>query len=203
MITIIDYEMGNLGSVAKAFQFLGVECEVTQDPKRVVQADKIVFPGVGAFEDCIANLKKKGLDQAILQAINSEKPFLGICLGLQALFEKSEEGGAHPGLGILKGPVVKFHVNLKVPHMGWNQIIFSSGKTKNCPLLKGVSEGSYVYFIHSYYGVPEDKTVIVAQTDYEVRFASMVWKDHLFATQFHPEKSQKVGLRMLKNFAEL
>ncbi len=202
MIAVVDYGMGNLRSVEKALQAVGAKVKVTQNVQEIDQAEKVVFPGVGAMGDCIRNLKTFGLYDAVSAAAKSGKPFLGICLGLQALFEESDESGKVSGLGILAGKVVHFKNGLKVPHMGWNQISFSNKKEK-CPLLQGVEDGSYVYFVHSYYGVPKEKDVVLAQTEYGVQFASMIWKENLFATQFHPEKSQEVGLKILKNFKNL
>jgi imidazole glycerol-phosphate synthase subunit HisH len=199
-IAIIDYGMGNLRSVQKGFEKVGHQAVVTGDPAVVAAADKIVLPGVGAFEDAIAELKRKNLVAPVLDAIHAGKPFLGICLGLQMLFETSYENGRHAGLGVLKGECVRFELPAEyaVPHMGWNQL-----KIRNAPpLLRGIAEGTYVYFVHSYYVVPENAAVIAAETDYGGRFCSMVWRDNIFATQFHPEKSQAEGLKILKNFAE-
>lgn len=203
MIAIVDYGMGNLRSVSKAFESLGAEVEVTSSRERIAQADKVVFPGVGAFGDCIRNLERGGLVEAVREAALSERPFLGICLGLQALFDESEEGGLHRGLGILRGKVRRFQKAPKVPHMGWNEIEFAREEARGCPLLKGVPSASFVYFVHSYYGVPEDSALAVTETEYGERFVSTVWRGNLFATQFHPEKSQAVGLAILKNFAAL
>lgn len=201
MITIIDYGMGNLRSVAKAFEALGFQARVTQKTQEVLEAEKVVLPGVGAFGDCIKNLQAFGLYDAVNEVLHSDRAFLGICLGLQVLFEESEEGGRQSGFGVLNGRVVRFPTNLKVPHMGWNRLVFSKA-AKTCPLLKGVQDGSYVYFVHSYYGMAEDE-LSICRTDYGVLFTSMIWRKNLFATQFHPEKSQEVGLRILRNFAEL
>lgn len=203
MIAIVDYGMGNLRSVQKAFESLGIHAEVTQQPEKIAKAQKVVMPGVGAFGDCMQNLKQCGLYDSVLDAINSDRPFLGVCLGLQALFEESEEGGRHIGFGTVRGKVIRFNEGLKVPHMGWNRIFFATKKSQECPLLEGISEGSYVYFVHSYYGIAEDKKIVMTQTDYGVKFDSMIWKGNVFATQFHPEKSQSVGLKMLANFAKL
>jgi glutamine amidotransferase len=203
MITIVDYGMGNLRSVQKAFEFLGIQAEVTQESEKIAKAQKVVMPGVGAFGDCMRNLKQSGLYDAVLEAVNSKRPFLGICLGLQALFEESEEGGRYKGFGAVHGKVVRFTEGLKVPHMGWNRINFTTKLSQACPLLEGISEGSYVYFVHSYYGMAEDKNIVMTQTDYGVKFDSMIWKENIFATQFHPEKSQSVGLKILSNFAKL
>jgi glutamine amidotransferase len=199
-IAIIDYGMGNLRSVQKGFEKVGFSAVVTSDPAVVASAEKVVLPGVGAFEDAIAELKRKNLVATVLDAIHSGKPFLGICLGLQMLFETSYENGRHEGLGVLKGDCVRFELPTEyaIPHMGWNQLLIRNKP----PLLEGLNEGAYVYFVHSYYVVPTDADVIATETDYGGRFCSMVWRDNLFATQFHPEKSQTEGLKILKNFAE-
>jgi imidazole glycerol-phosphate synthase subunit HisH len=174
---------------------------VTSDPADVAAAAKIVLPGVGAFEDCIAELRQRKLVKPVLAAIDAGKPFLGICLGLQMLFDVSYENGRHEGLGVLPGEVVRFDLpkGYAVPHMGWNQLAIR----RPAPLLDGIAEGTYVYFVHSYYVVPKDAEVIAAETDYGPPFCAMIWRDNVFATQFHPEKSQAEGLRILKNFAEL
>jgi glutamine amidotransferase len=200
VIAIIDYGMGNLRSVQKGFEKVGHQAIVTSDPAVVASADKVVLPGVGAFEDAIGELRRKNLVAPVLDAINSGKPFLGICLGLQMLFETSYENGRHQGLGVLKGECVRFELpeEYAVPHIGWNQLMIRHSS----PILKGIAEGTYVYFVHSYYVVPGDAKVIAAETDYGGPFCSMVWRDNLFATQFHPEKSQAEGLKILKNFAE-
>ena len=201
MIAIVDYGMGNLRSVQKAFEKVGHQAIVTSDPAQVAAAAKVVLPGVGAFEDAAAELRRLDLVKPVLQAIDSGKPFLGICLGLQLLFDVSYENGRHEGLGVLRGQCVRFDLpkEYAVPHMGWNQLNIR----RPAPVLNGIAEGAYVYFVHSYYVVPEDAAVIAAETDYGGPFCAMVWRDNLFATQFHPEKSQAEGLRMLKNFAEL
>jgi imidazole glycerol-phosphate synthase subunit HisH len=201
MIAIIDYGMGNLRSVQKAFEKVGHQAVVTSDPAQVAAAAKVVLPGVGAFEDAAAELRRLGLVQPVLQAIDSGKPFLGICLGLQLLFDVSYENGRHEGLGVLRGECVRFDLpkEYAVPHMGWNQLNIRHP----APVLSGVAEGTYVYFVHSYYVVPTDAEVIAAETDYGGPFCAMVWRDNIFATQFHPEKSQAEGLKMPKNFAEL
>ena len=184
MIAIIDYEMGNLRSVQKGFEKGGYQAIIASDPAVVDRASHIVLPGVGAFADAAAG-----------------KPFLGICLGLQLLFEKSYEDGEFEGLGIIPGKVVRFKVpkDYKVPHMGWNQVEFR----RHPPIFSGLDDGTYFYFVHSYYVVPSDKSVIATETHYAEPFCSSIWKDNLFATQFHPEKSQADGLRVLANFAEL
>jgi glutamine amidotransferase len=207
MIAIIDYGMGNIHSVQKALQAMGAATLVTQKAQDLRAADKIALPGVGAFADAMQELQKRDLLEAIKEKVNSGKPFLGICLGMQLLFEASEEGAGAKGLGLLKGKVVKFAgAGLKVPHMGWNQIKkckMQNEKLKNeCPLLSGVEDGAYVYFCHSYYPQPEDKSIIAAVTDYGGDFASLVWKENVFGAQFHPEKSQDVGLKIIKNFVE-
>ncbi|MGE0606805.1 MAG: imidazole glycerol phosphate synthase subunit HisH [Pirellulales bacterium] len=201
MIAIIDYGMGNLRSVQKGFEKVGHQACVTSDPLIVASAEKVVLPGVGAFGDAMHELRKRQLVDVVLAAIASGKPFLGICLGLQLLFEVGHEGGRHQGLGVLPGEVVRFEVppEYKVPHMGWNQLQIR----RPAPLLAGLEEGVHVYFVHSYYVVPQDRGVIAAEADYPSPFTAMIWRDNLFATQFHPEKSQADGLRMLKNFAEL
>jgi len=201
MIAIIDYGMGNLRSVQKAFEKVGHSATVTNDPAQVRSASKVVLPGVGAFEDAIAELRRQELVDPILEAIHSGRPFLGICLGLQLLFDVSYENGRHEGLGVLAGEVVRFQVpaEYSVPHMGWNQLAIR----RRPPVLEGIADGSYFYFVHSYYVVPRDRSVIATETEYPGPFCSMVWQRSLFATQFHPEKSQADGLRLLKNFAEL
>ncbi len=201
MITIIDYGMGNLRSVQKAFEKIGHSAIVSSDPAQVAAAEKVVLPGVGAFEDAIGELRRLRLDRPVLDAIDSGKPFLGICLGLQLLFDVSYENGRHEGLGVLRGEVVRFELpdEFSVPHMGWNQVSIH----RPTPLLQGLNEGAYFYFVHSYYVLPEDASVIATETDYGGPFCSAIAFDHVFATQFHPEKSQSDGLRILKNFAEL
>jgi glutamine amidotransferase len=201
MIAIIDYGMGNLRSVQKGFQKVGHQAVVTSDPAQVAAAAKVVLPGVGAFEECIAELRRRDLVRSVREAIDAGKPFLGICLGLQLLFDVGYENGRHQGLGVLSGEVVRFDLpkGYAVPHMGWNQLNIR----RPAPILDGIAAGTYVYFVHSYYVVPKDAQVIATETDYGKPFCSMVWRDNVFATQFHPEKSQSEGLRILKNFAEL
>lgn len=201
MLAIIDYEMGNLRSVQKALERVGHAATITSDPAVLADADKIVLPGVGAFRDAIAALRDRKLIEPIRAAVEGGKPFLGICLGLQLLFDKSYEDGEHQGLGIIPGQVLRFGVprEYKVPHMGWNQVRFQ----RRPPLFDGVPDGSHFYFVHSYYVVPKDSEVIATQTEYARDFCSSIWRDNLTAVQFHPEKSQAVGLRVLKNFAEL
>jgi len=208
VIAIIDYDMGNLRSVANAFMRVGAAVSVTRDPLVIREADRVVLPGVGAFRDCMANLERFGLIEPVLRAIESGKPFLGICLGLQLLFEEGLEFGLHRGLGVLKGQVVRFDghmagpsgMSLKIPHMGWNDIRVE----KESPLLKDIPPGSYFYFVHSYYALPSDPgDVNLATTEYGVRFTSAIEKDNIMATQFHPEKSQRLGLEIIKNFTEI
>ena len=208
MIAIIDYGMGNIHSVQKALESFKAETIVTNKPEIIGNCHKVVLPGVGAFDDAIQELKKQNLISALINHIKNKKPFLGICLGLQFLFEASEEALAAKGLGVLKGKVVKFQnkKGFKVPHMGWNQLKKTSRpgtKEAICPLLKDVTDNSYVYFCHSYYPQPADRKIIAATTDYLTDFAAVVWKDNLFGVQFHPEKSQEVGLKMIKNFVEI
>lgn len=206
MIAIIDYGMGNLRSVQKGFEKVGCEAVVTADPKVLLEAEKVVLPGVGAFADCMRNLEQGGFVEPLLRVIGEGRPFLGICLGLQLLFTESEEFGVHRGLDVIPGRVVRFPEGmregdeaLKVPHMGWNQLAFKNRP----PALAGIEEGTNVYFVHSYYVVPQDPAVVATTTCYGIEFCSAVWKDNVVATQFHPEKSQESGLRILKNFGEL
>ncbi|HET6465717.1 MAG TPA: imidazole glycerol phosphate synthase subunit HisH [Nitrospiria bacterium] len=199
MIAVIDYGMGNLRSVSKAFERLGFAVNVTRDPRQIADASHVVLPGVGAFPDCMRNLEEMGLIDPVHRALSSGKPFLGICLGLQLLFTESEEFGLHKGLGWIRGRVVRFPDDgLKIPHMGWNTLEIQ----KPTPSLQGIPEDAMVYFVHSYYGVPENPAVIATMTEYGQRFASSIAVDNVFACQFHPEKSQSVGLRLLRNFAQ-
>ncbi len=201
MLAIVDYQMGNLRSVQKAFERVGHEALITADPADLAAADKIVLPGVGAFQDAIAELRRRDLVEPITAAIDAGKPFLGICLGLQLLFDVSREDGDHEGLGVIPGEVVRFRVppDHKVPHMGWNQLEVCHRP----PILDGIAGGAHFYFVHSYYVAPRDDAVVATTTSYAEPFCSSIWRDNLYATQFHPEKSQKDGLRLLKNFAEL
>lgn len=202
MIAIIDYGMGNIHSVQKALESLAGRTMVTDDPLKIKDCDKAVLPGVGAFDDAMLELKKKGLIPAIDTHVKNKKPLLGICLGMQLLFMESQEAAKQKGLGLLKGSVRLFaqKKGFKVPHMGWNQL-----KIKNaaCPLLQGIAEDSFVYFCHSYYPDPRDKAIIAATTEYSTEFTSILWKENIYGVQFHPEKSQETGLRMLKNFVNL
>ncbi len=201
MIAVIDYEMGNLGSVSKALESLGAKVKVTQDPSDLKKADKIVLPGVGAFKDAMRALRGFELLEPLKEAIDAKKPYLGICLGLELLFDESEEGGSSRGMGILKGDVTRFNDRLlKVPHIGWNQL---RKKMEGCPLFKGIDDNAFLYFVHSYYVRPKDKSIIAATTYYGAEFTSMVWKDNVYAIQCHPEKSQQVGLKFLENFIKL
>ncbi|GAB4490539.1 MAG: imidazole glycerol phosphate synthase subunit HisH [Thermodesulfovibrionales bacterium] len=197
MIAIVDYGMGNLRSVSKGFQKIGTDTVVTSDPRAVDDASAVVLPGVGAFRDCIRNLTDRNLTDAVVRSIRAGKPFLGICLGLQVLFSESEEFGACNGLDIFRGKVVRFGAGLKVPHMGWNTVKF----TNRPPILGTVPDNAYFYFVHSFYVVPQDAAIVATTTEYGGEFTSMVWKDNVFATQFHPEKSQAMGLEILKGFS--
>jgi len=203
MIALIDYGMGNLRSVAKALEHVGADVEVTADAQAIASADGVVLPGVGAFGRCMENLEKAGLCGVVRDAAASGRPFLGVCVGMQILFEESDEFGRVDGLGILPGRVRRFELDdpaLKVPHMGWNTIDI----TRRPPLLRGVADGSYLYFVHSYYvETPEGEEIVATTTEYGIEFVSSVWRGRVFATQFHPEKSQGVGLRIYDNFAAL
>lgn len=198
MIAIIDYGMGNLRSVSKAFEAMGHQAVVTRDARVIGNASHVVLPGVGAFGDCMANIEQYGLVEPICAAVQSGKPFLGICLGLQVLFSGSEEFGFHKGLDLIPGTVKRFTVDpvLKVPHMGWNQVNYQ----RACPLFEGIADGAYWYFVHSYYVDPADKAVAVTMTTYGEDFVSAIWRENVVACQFHPEKSQAAGLRLIKNF---
>jgi glutamine amidotransferase len=224
MIVIIDYGMGNLRSVQKGFEKVGYQAAVTSDPAVVAAANKLVLPGVGAFADAMLELRRRELVKPILSAIDAGKPVLGICLGMQLLFERSYENGEHEGLGVLAGEVVRFAGatfacagphdtrsdsaapsapaerwpgRLPVPHMGWNQLRL----IRPAPLLTGLADGTYVYFVHSYYVVPRDRGIVATETDYPAPFCSTIWRENIYATQFHPEKSQAAGLQILGNFA--
>ena len=201
MIAIIDYGMGNLRSVQKALEAVGHEATVTPDPEVVRKASKVILPGVGAFADAIAELRRTGLGEAFTEAVRAGKPCLGVCLGLQLLFDASEEDGEHQGLGLIPGRVVRFdpEPGLKVPHMGWNTLRVR----KPSPLLEGLEAEPSVYFVHSYYARPADPADVVAEADYPRPFAAMVARENLTGAQFHPEKSQRVGLAMYANFARI
>jgi glutamine amidotransferase len=200
-IAVIDYGMGNLRSVQKGLERVGVPAEITRDPERIRTAPGVVLPGVGAFGACMENLRAYDLIGTVRQVVARGTPFLGICLGMQLLFDESEEFGPVPGLRILPGRVVRFadQAGLKVPHMGWNRI----HKRQDVPHLRGVDDGAFVYFVHSYYVVPSDPALVATSTAYGVEFASAVARDNLFATQYHPEKSQAVGLTILENFGRV
>jgi glutamine amidotransferase len=209
MIAIVDYGMGNLRSVQKGFERVGHEAVVTSDAKTILNASKVVLPGVGAFPDCMRNLTEYGLIDVVIKTIESGKPFLGICLGLQLLFTESEEFGISKGLDVIKGRVVRFKNlsfgtphsalgTLKIPHMGWNSLSIK----RKAPALQDAPDKSNFYFVHSFHVVPEDKAVIATTTDYGIEFVSSIWKDNIFAVQFHPEKSQALGLSILKRFGE-
>jgi glutamine amidotransferase len=206
-IVIVDYGMGNLRSVQKALECVGAVARIVQDPDDLAQADRIVLPGVGAFRDAIDALRRRGLDLAVKDFIARGRPFLGICLGLQLLFDEGLEDGVHQGLGILAGRCVGLPTDmtgpderlLKVPHMGWNQLEV----VRPSPILQGLESPIEVYFVHSYVVEPQDAGVVATRTTYGATFASSVWRDNVMATQFHPEKSQRVGLRMLENFVTL
>ncbi len=199
-IVIIDYGMGNLRSVQKGFERVGLEAKVTRNKKEIAGAFAIVLPGVGAFKDCMENLERHGLIDSILRSIEKGKPYLGICLGLQILFSESEEFGHCQGLDLIKGKVMRFRPDpeLKVPHMGWNTI----EKEKEAPLLEGLRTGDFFYFVHSYYVIPDEPEWKLTTTHYGIPFVSSIHKENIFATQFHPEKSQQKGLRILENFAK-
>lgn len=209
MIAVIDYGMGNLRSVAKGLEKTGQNVSVTSSKQRIVDARGVVLPGVGAFRDCMINLDRLGLIETVKSQIGMGKPFLGICLGLQVLFETSEEYGPTEGLGVFKGKVVRFPEDmkdpdakeddapfLKVPHMGWNQV----SKKQDIPILDGIAGGDYFYFVHSYYVAPEYDSIAATKTDYGIEFVSSIAHENLFASQFHPEKSQALGLKILENF---
>jgi len=198
MIAIVDYGMGNLRSVGKGFKKVGIDAKVTSSARDIDDAKAVVLPGVGAFRDCMRNLTDLSLTEAIARSIKKGKPYLGICLGLQVLFSESEEFGRCGGLDILRGKVVRFQIKEKVPHMGWNTVRL----VKRPPLFSDISDDSFFYFVHSFYVVPEDKEIIAGTTEYGIPFTSMIWKDNVFATQFHPEKSQELGLKILAGFGK-
>ena len=207
MITIIDYEMGNLRSVEKAFETLGFAARVSSDPADLLDTDKIVLPGVGAFKDCINTLRGGGFVEPLLKHVEAGRPLLGICVGMQMLFDESEEFGRHQGLGLFPGKVIRFPAGmeeggerLKVPHMGWNNISLK----KASPIFPGVEDGSFVYFVHSYYCSAENEEDVAASCTYgDVEFCASVWRENIMATQFHPEKSQDIGLKIFENFGNM
>jgi glutamine amidotransferase len=199
MITIIDYGAGNLRSVVNAVGRLGYEANVTADPAEVLKARAVILPGVGAAADTMTNLREQGLDEPIRRVIAEGRPFLGVCIGMQVLFSDTEEGGSHQCLGIIPGTVRKFPAGLKVPHMGWNQL-----KQKIAhPVFEGIADGADFYFVHSYYVEPEDRGMVAGETEYGLPFCSVVARDNLVATQFHPEKSGEVGLKVYDNFIRM
>jgi glutamine amidotransferase len=202
-IALLDYGSSNQRSAHKALVKVGANVRIAKTPSEIGDASAMVLPGVGAFDDCINALRKQELLEAARAFIESGKPFLGICVGYQALFEKSEEfNSCAAGMGVFKGSVVRFSEKhgLKIPQIGWNQIEITR---RDCPLFRGVENGSYVYFVHSFYPQPVDKSIVATQTDYGDTFASAIWRDNVYATQFHPEKSQRIGLQLLKNFVDL
>ena len=201
-IAIIDYQMGNLRSVQKAVEAVGGSAAITDDPQVIRRADKVILPGVGAFADAMDELNARDLVPVIRESIDSGKPFLGICLGLQLLFERGEEGGLHEGIGALKGSVRKFTIaeSLKVPHMGWNSV---RSHDRDNPMMAGMPDEPYFYFVHSYYCDPEDARDVWLSCDYGGEFCAAVHRGNLYATQFHPEKSQRHGLQLLRNFVGL
>ena len=197
MIAVIDYGMGNLRSVEKAFQYLGHDAKIITDAGQLADADHLVLPGDAAFGDAMRNLREGGWDQRIHDHVDTGRPFLGICVGLQLMFGGSEEMGQHTGLGLLPGKCVRFPTSEKVPQIGWNQI----ERQVASPLLEGVEDGSFFYFVHSYYVEAEQATDQLATTDYGIQYTSIAGRDNVYGVQFHPEKSQKIGLRLLTNFA--
>ena len=208
MIAIVDYQMGNLRSVQKAFESRGFDAVVTDDVGAIRDSGGVVLPGVGAFGDCYRELNSRGLIDPLLEWIDSGRPFLGIGLGLQILLSGSGESETTPGFNVIPGRVRKFPAGeLKVPHMGWNQVKYGTDSaddpTGGCPIFKGIPDGTYFYFVHSYYVDPDDRLAVAGSTDYGITFASAIWQGNLFATQFHPEKSQQAGLKLIENFAKL
>ena len=199
-IVIVDYGMGNLRNVQKAFEKIGFEATLTRNKNEIKRASAVVLPGVGAFKDCMENLEKYGLVEILLRSVEKGIPYLGICLGLQVLFSESEEFGSHKGLDLIKGKVLRFEPDPehKVPHMGWNTI----EKEKEVPMLQGIESGDFFYFVHSYYVIPDKTDWISSSTTFGKPFVSSIWKENIFATQFHPEKSQQKGLRILENFVK-
>ena len=202
MIALLDYGAGNVRSVQKALTAAGGEVRLVASPEEVARADAVVLPGVGAFDDCVNAMQRQELFGAAKDFIGTGKPFLGICVGYQALFEKSEEfNSCAAGLGVFGGSVVRFAENgIKVPQIGWNEVEFEKPE---CPILEGIESGSHFYFVHSYFPKPADDSIVATRTTYGETFASAIWRDNVFATQFHPEKSQKLGLKLLQNFVGL
>jgi len=203
VIALLDYGSGNLRSVEKALRKVGADVRVVTRPAEMKDARAVVLPGVGAFDDCLNALQKQELLEASREFIRSGRPFLGICVGYQALFEQSDEfNSCAAGLGIFHGKVIRFteQPGLKIPQIGWNQLELAR---PDCPLFRGIAEGSFVYFVHSFFPQPQDASIVASWTNYGQPFASAIWRDNIFATQFHPEKSQSVGLQLLKNFVKL
>lgn len=203
MIALLDYGSGNLRSVEKALRKVGADVKVLTGPEGLLEAEGVVLPGVGAFDDCICAMQRQKLLQGVLEFIATGRPFLGICVGYQALFERSDEfNSCAAGMGIFKGKVVRFSGKggLKIPQIGWNRVELAQ---IGCPLFDGITNGSYFYFVHSYFPVPENPAIVAGWTEYGERFASAIASGNIFATQFHPEKSQKVGLKLLENFVQL
>ncbi len=201
MTVVVDYGMGNLRSVQKGFEKVGSGAIISRDPEEIRKAPRLVLPGVGAFPECMKNLSRLNLIEPILEFIQSGRPFLGICLGLQLLFDESEEFGIHEGFRVIRGGVKGFRreMGLKIPHMGWNEVSFC----KDVPIFRDIPDGSYFYFVHSYYVIPEDGSDVAGETQYGITFTCAVARDNIFAVQFHPEKSQGNGLKILANFAKL
>lgn len=195
MISIVDYGMGNLKSVENALNFLGIKSVITSDREVILNSDGVILPGVGAFPDAINNIRKDGIDKVLKEAVRKDKPLLGICLGMQLLFDESDEVRLTEGLGLIKGKIKKFDINLKIPHMGWNSLNI----LKNSPILEGVKDGSYAYFVHSYYAELEEDS-LDADSFYGINVPAAVSKGNVFGLQFHPEKSGDAGIKMLKNF---
>lgn len=198
-IAIIDYGVGNLRSVEKAFTSQGIEAVVTSDDKVLRAADKLVLPGVGAFKACMDGLRARGFDELVLEAAEAGKPIIGLCVGLQMMFEEGHEFGVHRGLGLMPGRVVKFPEKLRVPHIGWNQVEFK----RDHPVFSELPSQTFFYFVHSFYVESADKTCVLGETDYGMRYASICGRDNIVGVQFHPEKSQTAGLKLLRNFAEM
>ncbi|RHW63367.1 imidazole glycerol phosphate synthase subunit HisH [Clostridium botulinum] len=199
MISIVDYGMGNLKSVENALDFLGIKSVITSEREVILNSDGVILPGVGAFPDAINNIKRDGIDKVLKEAVKKDKPLLGICLGMQLLFEESEEIKSCRGLGFLKGKIEKMKVNLKIPHMGWNNLSFC----KDSPILNGIKEDSYVYYVHSYCAKIEEEGILNAYSQYEIEVPGIVSKSNIYGIQFHPEKSGDIGLKILSNFGEM
>ena len=199
MIAIIDYGMGNLCSVQKGLERIGAATRIIESPDFLPEADKIILPGVGSFGDAMQELERRGFVTPLKREVSSGKPFLGICLGLQVLFETSEESPGTRGLGLIPGECRRFVTELKVPHMGWNQVQIK----RRAPIFEGIENSAFFYFVHSFYVIPKEEKDVATTTDYALDFCSSIWRDNLFATQFHPEKSQENGLGILENFVKL